>query len=95
MRTHKEEVKKVLGEILCDCCGKSCTITEPVIEHEYAELIATWGYFSDQDGSQYNIDICENCFTDVVNFIKDKRKKILGPFNYPYNQDPLEGKSYF
>lgn len=95
MRTYKEEVKKVLDEIRCDCCDESCTITEPVIEHEYGELIATWGYFSDQDGSQYNIDLCENCFNDVLSFIKNSRKKILGPFNYPHKIDPLEGTCYF
>lgn len=95
MRTYKTEPKKVIDEILCDCCGQSCTITEPVVEHEYAELIATWGYFSNQDGSQFDIDLCENCFNDVLEFIKNKRKKILGPFNYPNKIDPLEGTCYF
>lgn len=94
MRTHKTEPKKVVDKILCDCCGESCTITEPVVEHEYAELIATWGYFSDQDGTQFNIDLCENCFNDVLGFIKNQRRKILGPFKYPYQNDPLEGKEY-
>lgn len=94
MRTHKTEPKKVVDKILCDCCGESCTITEPVVEHEYAELIATWGYFSDQDGTQFNIDLCENCFNDVLGFIKNQRRKILGPFKYPYPNDPLEGKEY-
>ena len=95
MRTYKTEPKKVVDEILCDCCGESCTITEPVVEHEYAELIATWGYFSDQDGKQFNIDLCENCFDDVLVFIKNQRRKILGPFKYPHKTDPLEGACYF
>lgn len=95
MRTYKTEPKKVVDTILCDVCGASCTITEPVVEHEYAELIATWGYFSYRDGQQFNIELCENCFNDVLTFIKNSRKKILGPFNYPHKTDPLEGKSYF
>ena len=95
MRTYKTEPKKVVSEILCDCCGESCTITEPVVEHEYAELIATWGYFSDQDGQQFNIDLCENCFNDVLSFIKNQRRKILGSFTYPHKNDPLEGTCYF
>lgn len=95
MRTYKTEPKKVVDEILCDVCGESCTITEPVGDHEYAELIATWGYFSDQDGKQFNIDLCENCFNDVLIFIKNQRKIILGPFNYPHKIDPLEGTCYF
>lgn len=95
MRTYKEEVRKTVDEIFCDCCGKSCTISEPVVEHEYASIEAIWGYFSNQDGKQYNIEICEDCFNDVLEFITNKHKRILGPCKYPYEHDPLEGKSYF
>ena len=45
-------------------------------------------------GTKYNIDLCEGCFTEVLNFIKEKRRKVLGPFNYPYNKDPLDGTEY-
>lgn len=95
MKTYKKKTVKTVDKILCDSCGKNCTITEPVEEHEYAELSATWGYFSNQDGLQYDIQICETCFNEVVNFLKKKRKQTLGPFNYPYDQDPLDGKNYF
>lgn len=95
MRIYKTEPKKVVDEILCDCCGESCRVTEPVVEYEYATIEATWGYFSDQDGSQFNIDLCENCFNDVLSFIKNQRRKVLGPFTYPHKTDPLEGTCYF
>jgi hypothetical protein len=95
LKTYKKKTVKVVDRILCDACGEDCTITEPVNEHEYAELTATWGYFSNQDGTQYDIHLCETCFNEVLSFIKNKRRKILGPFNYPYDKDPLEGKSYF
>jgi hypothetical protein len=95
MRTYKTEPKKVVDEIVCDVCGESCSVTAPVVEHEYAELIATWGYFSDRDGEQFNIDLCENCFNDVLSFIKNQRRKILWPNKYPHTVDPLEGSCYF
>lgn len=95
MKTYKKKTVKVTDKILCDCCGKDCTITEPVGDYEYAELSATWGYFSEQDGIQYDIHLCESCFNEVLGFIKNKRKRVLGPFNYPYDSDPLEGKDYF
>jgi hypothetical protein len=95
MKTYKNKTVKTVDKILCDSCGKDCTINVPVDEHEYAELSATWGYFSDQDGLQFDIQICETCFNEVIDFLKNKRNKVLGPFNYPYNNDPLEGKSYF
>lgn len=95
MKTYKQVKKKVIDQIICDCCGQSCTMNEPFDEHEYATLEATWGYFSNQDGTQYNIELCESCFNDVLQIIKHKRKKHLGPFNYPYESDPLDGKSYY
>lgn len=95
MKTYKKKTVKVTDHIYCDSCGKDCTITEPTHEHEYAILSATWGYFSNQDGTQYDIELCENCFNEVLELIKKKRKRTLGCFNYPYDYDPLLGKNYF
>lgn len=95
MKLYTEKTIKAIDSIYCDGCGKTCTITEPVHEHEYATLEATWGYFSNQDGTQYNIELCETCFDEVLELIKKKRKKVLGPFNYPYDKDPLDGECYF
>lgn len=99
MRTYKTEPKKVIDKILCDVCGESCTRPIPTMlpsfDHEYATLEATWGYFSEQDGTQYNIELCENCFNDVLSFIKNQRRIILGPCKYPHAFDPLEGSCYF
>jgi hypothetical protein len=92
MKTYKKKTVKVLDKIHCDCCGENCSKD---IDHEYASIEATWGYLSNQDGTQYDIQICETCFTEVLDFIKDKRRKVLGPFNFPYEKDPLEGKCYF
>ena len=95
MKTYKKKSVQVVHEILCDSCGKNCTITEPCHEHEYAEISATWGYFSNQDGLQYDIQICETCFNEVIDFLKKKRKRNLGCFDYPFDQDPLMGRNYF
>ena len=93
MKTHKEEIRKVIDNVICDCCGQSTDTMN--MGPSWATLEATWGYGSKHDGTEYNIDLCENCFTEVIDFIKKKRKIILGPFNHPYNHDPLTGKSYF
>lgn len=92
MRTYKEEIRKVTDDVICDCCGQSTTTMN--MGPSWAELSATWGYGCVNDGMQYDIDLCENCFTDVIGFIKNSRKKILGPFNYPHKHDPLDGKAY-
>jgi hypothetical protein len=44
----------------------------------WAELSCYVGYGSIHDGYQYNIDICENCFSDVLNLSNNKEKKFWG-----------------
>lgn len=95
MRTWKTKTTKtkVVDDVHCDTCGKSTTNYRDV-GPDYATLESCWGYGSNNDGSKYNIDLCESCFFDVLNFIKEKRRKVLGPFNYPYDNDPLNGIEY-
>jgi len=93
MKTFKEQLKRVVDDVYCDACGKSTTINTN-IGPDYATLESCWGYGSYHDGSKYDIELCETCFFDVINFIKEKRCKVLGPFKYPHNNDPLEGIQY-
>jgi hypothetical protein len=93
MRTYKEELRKVLSDVSCDICGKSTTNYEPV-GPDYATLESCWGYGSKNDGSKYSIDICESCFNETLEFLKQKRKSVLGPFKYVHDHDPLEGYEY-
>jgi hypothetical protein len=91
MRTFKEEVRKVLDDINCDVCGKSTTNYKEV-GPDFATLESYWGYGSTNDGSKYEIHICELCFDETIDFLKQKRKSILGPFSYPFSIDPLNGE---
>jgi hypothetical protein len=93
MRTYKEELRKVLDDVSCDICGKSTT-NYPDVGPDYATLESYWGYGSSNDGSKYEIHICQNCFDETLEFLKQKRKTILGPFVYPYSPDPLNGQEY-
>jgi len=90
MRTFKEEVRKVLDDVSCDICGKSTT-NYPDVGPDYATLESYWGYGSTNDGSKYEIHICEFCFYETLEFLKQKRKSVLGPFSYPFKPDPLDG----
>lgn len=93
MKTFIEKTIKTIHDVHCDSCGKSTTNYKQV-GPDFATLESCWGYGSINDGRKYSIDLCETCFFEVLNFIKDKRKKILGPFNYPYDNDPLNGTEY-
>ena len=87
MRTYKEKTVKVVDTIMCDACGKNCT--DDYGNHENATLEAVWGYWSRKDNQRFDIHLCENCFDETLDFLRKKRKNILEPFTYPYDQDPF------
>ena len=90
MRTFKNKTVKVLDKIYCDVCGLCCT--DDNFGDEYATLEASWGYNSLKDGTKYDIQLCEQCFDETLQFIKNRRKQHLRPFKYPYEYDPLSVK---
>lgn len=80
MKTYKKKLTKVVDDVYCDICGKSTTILEQ-IGPDYATLEGCWGYGSLNDGLKYDLQFCETCFNEVLSFIKNKRRKILGPWS--------------
>lgn len=93
MKTYKEKTVKTVDNIYCDSCGQSTKQFEDS-DPDFATLEACWGYGSKYDGTQYEIHLCEDCFTDILDSIKKTRNYLLGPFKYPYKEDPLSGKNY-
>jgi hypothetical protein len=87
LKTYKTVEKKVVDKTYCDVCGSCCT--DDNCGDEYATLEALWGYCSSKDGSKYEIHLCENCFDETIQEMKNKRQSYLGCFNYPYETDPL------
>lgn len=72
VKTYKQEV---LTDIVCDSCGASCakfSSSNKLLAIESAKLTAQWGYYSDSDGKQYEIELCENCFYDLIAYMKSK-----------------------
>ena len=86
MRTYKKKTIQVLDQTLCDVCGKTCT-DDFYNNHENATLEASWSY-----GTKFEIHLCENCFGDTIGFLRKQRQGVLGPFSYPYENDPLMGQ---
>jgi hypothetical protein len=55
-------------EITCDICSVSCENIEATEAwsgdrkfHDYVELKASWGYFSDYDGENWEAHVCTKC----------------------------------
>ena len=89
MKTYKKVTKKVEDKVICDVCGKICTNDN--YGSEYATVEALWGYSSSRDGEKFDIQLCENCFGDMLGWMRNKRKEYLGPFSFPHNKDQLKG----
>lgn len=92
MKTYKKITKSVEDSVYCDICGSNCTLDQ--LGSEYATLEALWGYSSKRDGQKFDIQICQNCFEEILIWMTKKRKEYLRPFNYPYKKDPLKGEDY-
>jgi hypothetical protein len=92
MKTYKKEYRKVEDKVYCDLCGHNCFVDN--FGSEYATLEAAWGYGSKYDGTKFDIHLCENCFDETLHFFRQKRKDVLGPFTYPYDNDPFVGYQY-
>jgi hypothetical protein len=90
---EKTVAVKAVDSITCDMCGKDCDGAEDLFGINYATLDAAWGYGSKSDGSKFEIHLCEVCFYNVLEYIRDERKKILGSSEYPYDHDPLYGEN--
>lgn len=92
MKTYKEKTIKVIDQILCDICGKTCT-DDFYNNHENATLEAIWGYNSRSDGQKFEIHLCESCFYDTIQWMKQKREEYLLPV-CNNSIDPFNGNNY-
>lgn len=75
MKTYKKAYRKVEDKTFCDICGECCTLEQ--FGTECATLEALWGYASKQDGSKYEIHLCEDCFMITISFLRNQRSKYI------------------
>mgnify|MGYP001590916277 CR=1 FL=1 len=66
---------KVVQDVICNKCGKSClgsvlTISSSTVEEIdfpiVAQLNADWGYGSKKDGERHKSHLCESCYDEIV-----------------------------
>jgi hypothetical protein len=88
LKTYKKITTRREDKVYCDACGGVCT--EDNFGSDYATLEAAWGYNSKSDGLKFEIQLCEDCFYDLLKIIEKKRKK----HNVVTKYDPLKGSEY-
>ena len=52
--------------IYCNKCGKSICMEECVEKADYLKIEKNWGYFSNKDGINQKINICEYCYDEMI-----------------------------
>jgi len=87
MKVHKKQICRKLDSVFCDVCGKDCK-KQDAHNSEHALLSATWGYDSRKDLIRHDVDLCEDCFDRVIDFLKSQRSIT------PKGEDPLNGSEY-
>ena len=58
-------------DVDCDVCGQS-TRQEDTGEFQYATLSAYWGWGSGYDGERHTLDLCEECYDKLPDWVRSK-----------------------
>ena len=66
MRKYVEEAKKELLEIYCNKCGKKVTVNNGIVKEGVFSITYGWGFFSGKDGETHNLDLCEECYDELI-----------------------------
>lgn len=48
-------------DIYCNMCGKKIRTEKGIPREDFLSVKKKWGYFSGQDGLQYEFELCEEC----------------------------------
>lgn len=69
-------------DVICDRCDKSCKRENDSVEYnhdgnhyksfDYAEMTATWGYYSRKDTELHTIVLCEDCYDETLKVMNIK-----------------------
>lgn len=73
MKHYTQKLTRVIDNVVCDVCSKVCPNAFYLTES--ATIEAHWGYGSKHDGLQFEIDICEDCFMDMMGWMQNKYKE--------------------
>lgn len=66
MRKYQRGRDKKLIEIVCNCCGRSLTLTNGILTEGVCRVETDWGYFSKKDGERHSLDLCEECYDRLI-----------------------------
>ena len=65
----KQDIE-IVNDVICDCCGMSCKISDLDKNFEFMTMTTKWGYYSSKDTEEWIAHICEPCIDEKFKFVK-------------------------
>ena len=64
MRKYQESGK--LETVICNGCGKKLVVERGILREGGFSVNYPWDYFSEKDGEIHHLDLCENCYDEII-----------------------------
>jgi hypothetical protein len=78
MKIIEKILMDTVVDITCDVCGQLVSANIKGEECEVkANLAASFGYGSGEDGNVYHVDLCESCFKIALSALKEHRRLLV------------------
>jgi len=82
MRRYKNKDDNELSKVCCNKCGKKMKEENGIIMEGNFSIEYNWGYFSNKDCERHIIDLCEECYDNIIEGFKipvdvDKNIEVL------------------
>lgn len=66
MRQYDDGTEKKLVKMICNCCGRELVVENGILKEGCFHAEDTFGYFSSNDGSREEFDLCEECYHKIT-----------------------------
>ncbi|MBP3337980.1 MAG: hypothetical protein J6L69_01080 [Lachnospiraceae bacterium] len=70
MRKYKDKETNQLSKVFCNRCGKKMKVKDGIIMEGNFSIEYNWGFFSNKDCERHIIDLCEDCYDEMVREFK-------------------------
>lgn len=70
MRKYKNKDNNELSKVCCNKCGKKMKVKNGIIMEGNFSVEYNWGYFSNKDCERHIIDLCEECYDNIIEEFK-------------------------
>ena len=70
MRKYKNRETNELLKVSCNRCGKKMNVKNGIILEGNFSVEYNWGYFSNKDCERHILDLCEECYNQIVKEFK-------------------------